>query len=31
LQSVPLRNGPYGEYWLLREDVSPLDVATIPF
>ena len=32
LRSVPPRNGPYGEYWLLREDISPVDVATyIPF
>lgn len=32
LKNVPIRNGPYGDYWLLREDFSPLDAAApIPF
>jgi len=32
LKSVPFRNGPYGEYWLLREDFTPLDATTdVPF
>jgi hypothetical protein len=27
LKTVQFRNGPYGEYWLLREDFSPFDAA----
>jgi hypothetical protein len=31
LKSVPSRSGQYGEYWLLREDISPFDFEEIPF
>ena len=27
LKNVPVRNGPYGDYWLFRENFSPLDAA----
>jgi hypothetical protein len=34
LKDVPPRSGPYGDYWLLREDFLPLDavahVAPVP-
>jgi hypothetical protein len=31
LKCVPPRDGPFGPYWLLREDLSPLDVVVPDF